>query len=124
MQNLGLLIFRVLISVFMLVGHGLPKLQNFAEYSQKFPDLFGMGSKTNLVLAIGTEVFCSLLIILGLFTRFASTALLITMLVAAFYVHAADPWAKKEFALLYALPFMYFIFSGPGEYSIDHKIKR
>jgi putative oxidoreductase len=42
------------------------------------------------------------------------------LLVAATIIHADDPWQKKEFALMYAVPFLTLIFTGPGRYSIDH----
>jgi putative oxidoreductase len=85
----------------------------------EFGDPLGIGTRPSLVLAIVAEVGCSLLILLGLFTRFATLPLLFTMLVAAFIVHAADPLGKKELALLYALLFATLFFTGPGKYSID-----
>ena len=45
--------------------------------------------------------------------------LLITMLVAALIIHAEDPWARKELALLYAVPAIALIFTGAGRFSID-----
>ena len=41
------------------------------------------------------------------------------MLVAAFVVHADDPWGKKEFALLYAIPFTALAITGGGRYALD-----
>ena len=43
------------------------------------------------------------------------------MLVAAFIVHGADPFAKKEKALLYAICFLVIAITGAGKYSIDKK---
>ena len=53
----------------------------------------------------------------------AAVPLLVTMLVAAFVVHADDPWGKKEFALLYAIPALSLIFTGGGRFSLDQVIR-
>jgi putative oxidoreductase len=41
------------------------------------------------------------------------------MLVAAFIIHADDPFRKQEFALLYAVPYLTLILTGGGKFSID-----
>ncbi|MEM9016855.1 MAG: DoxX family protein [Verrucomicrobiota bacterium] len=124
LSSIGLLIFRVLTGGMMLIAHGWPKLAGFSKMSGGFPDPLGVGSPLSLTLAVFAEVVCSLAIILGAFTRVAAIPLLITMLVAAFLVHAADPFNKKEFALLYAIPFFVLILTGAGKLSIDGKLKR
>lgn len=121
---LGLLILRLFTGGMMLFAHGWGKLQGFSKISGKFPDPLGVGSTASLGLVVFAEVFCAAAIILGLFTRLAAIPLLITMLVAAFLIHGADPFQKKEFALLYAAPFLAFIFTGAGAYSIDSKLAR
>lgn len=60
-----------------------------------------MGSRLNLVSAIGAEFGCSLLLIVGLGTRLAAIPLVFTMLVALFIAHGADAWQKKELAAVY-----------------------
>jgi putative oxidoreductase len=69
-------------------------------------------------------VFCSIAIILGFATRFVSIPLIITMFVAVFIIHADDPWQKKEFALLYLVPFLTLLFTGAGKFSLDAVIKK
>ena len=46
------------------------------------------------------------------------------MLVAAFVIHADDPWSKQEFALLYALPFVALIIGGAGRFSLDGRLRQ
>jgi putative oxidoreductase len=104
----------------MLVNHGWPKLSGFAGKMTSFPDPLGLSSPVSLALAVFAEFFCSLAILLGWHTRWAAVPLVITMLVAAFVVHADDPWHKKEFALLYAAPLATMILTGAGRYSIDY----
>ena len=54
----------------------------------------------------------------------AALTTLITMLVAGLVQHAADPWAKKELALLYAVAFATLLFTGPGAWSVDARLRR
>ncbi|MCB0074355.1 MAG: DoxX family protein [Caldilineaceae bacterium] len=119
LTSIGLLFLRVFLGAFMMFSHGWGKMMKFGVLSAKFPDPIGLGSSVALSMAIFAEVFCSLLLIVGLFTRLAAMPLLVTMLVAAFVIHGADPWGKKEFALLYAVPFLTLIFTGAGRYSLD-----
>lgn len=107
----------------MLFGHGLPKLVDYSQKVATFSDPLGVGSATSLSLAIVGEVFASALLILGLGTRVAAVPLLLTMLVAAFLVHADDPWARKEMALLYAAPALTLLLTGAGRFSWDAKIQ-
>ncbi len=125
LQNIGLLLLRVSVGGMMLVAHGWGKLTSYGVLSTKFPDPLGLGStQLSLTLAVGAEVFCSILVIVGLATRFAAVPLVITMAVAAFIVHADDPWQKKEFALIYLLPFLSLVFTGAGRYSLDALLRR
>src|SRR6056297_1058602 len=120
--SFGLLIIRLACGGLMLATHGWGKLTGFSEKSSQFADPLGVGSETSLALAILAEVFCAAAVILGLFTRVAAIPLVITMLVAAFLVHGDDPFQKKEFALLYAIPFFALVFTGAGKFSIDAKL--
>ena len=119
--DIGLLWLRLTTGGLMLAMHGWGKmLKLFADGPIKFADPIGLGAGPSLVMAVGAEVLCAALLIIGLATRFAAIPLVITMIVAAFIVHGADPFQKKEFALLYAIPYLTLVFTGPGRLSIDH----
>lgn len=120
----GLLFLRLAIGAMMLFGHGLPKLLAFSEKAETFSDPLGVGSTTSLVLAIFGEVVASALVMAGLATRAAAVPLLVTMLVAAFVVHADDPWQRKEFALLFAVPALTLVLTGAGRFSLDALLSR
>ncbi|MGE0609669.1 MAG: DoxX family protein [Pirellulales bacterium] len=117
--SFGLLLARVAFGCFMLV-HGVPKLTGFGELANKFPDPLGMGSRLSLMAAIGAEVGCSVLLILGLGTRLAALPLAFTMIVALFLVHGAEGWQKQEMAALYLAVYATLVFTGPGKFSVDH----
>jgi len=121
-SSIGLLLARVSLGSMMLVAHGWGKLMDYGDLAGKFPDPLGVGHQLSLTLVVGAEVFCSAAIVLGLLTRWAALPLAVTMLVAVTVIHGDDPWAKKEFALLYAIPFLAMMFTGPGRFSLDSAI--
>ncbi|HSH66761.1 MAG TPA: DoxX family protein [Bacteroidia bacterium] len=117
--SVWLLIARLASGAFMLT-HGYPKLMRLIDgRAEGFPDPLGVGSLLSLILAVGAEVIGSVLIMLGVFTRFAAFSLIFTMLVAAFVIHANDPFARMEMSLLYLLLFATLFVFGPGKYAID-----
>lgn len=118
----AILLLRVAFGSMMAFGHGLSKVQNFSKMSGTFPDPFGMGSTLSLASAIGAELGCSLLLILGLGTRLAALPLIVTMLVAIFIAHGADPWKVKELAVTYLAAYIVILVAGPGRYSLDAKL--
>lgn len=119
LQDLGLLLVRLL-SGGMMLTHGLPKFDRlFGEGPVKFADPFGLGPEISLALVIFAEVACSIFVMIGFKTRWATIPLMITMLVAAFYVHADDPFGDKELPLLFFTVFLSILISGPGRYSVN-----
>ena len=119
LQDLGLLLVRLL-SGGMMLTHGLPKFDRlFGEGPVKFADPFGLGPEISLVLVIFAEVACSIFVMIGFKTRLATIPLMTTMLVAAFYAHADDPFGDKELPLLFFTVFLSILISGPGRYSVN-----
>ena len=121
LNDVGLAILRIVPSAIMLFVHGLPKLQNLLDGNFEFPNPLGVGSTPSLFLTVIGEFIAPILIIIGFKTRLAAIPAAITMFVAAFVVHGADPFGKKELALLYMLFFILVALLGPGKYSLDRK---
>ena len=126
--NFGLMFFRIMVSLFMLAGHGYGKLLKlFSGEEIKFLDPFGIGATASFVLVVYAEFFASLFIILGIFTRFHSIPLIIAMTVAAFIAHGDDPFSGKEKALLFLVSYILLFITGAGKFSIqswiDKKVK-
>ncbi len=122
--DIALLIARVGIAALMLT-HGIPKLMMlFSGAPVKFPPMMGMSAKLSLGLAVFAEVFCSALILTGFATRVATIPLIVTMLVAVFFVHRADPFNIKESGLHYLLVYVVLLFAGSGKYSIDYLLNQ
>lgn len=117
--DVGLLILRLGAGGLMLFGHGIKKATKYATLSETFSDPLGIGAVHSLNLAIFAEVLCAAMVMLGFATRVAAINVAITMCVAAFVVHANDPWPKAELALAYLMPFVALALTGAGRYSID-----
>lgn len=123
-NDFALLLLRIAIAVFMLT-HGVPKLARlFSGEPVEFASVFGMSESLSLVLAVFAEFLCSILILIGLGTRFATVPLIITMAVAGFHVHSGDPFSNREMALLYLVVFIFLLITGAGKFSLDHMIAK
>ncbi|MET3535122.1 DoxX family protein [Chryseobacterium limigenitum] len=119
-----LLIVRVFIG-FAMLSHGFPKLQMLLEGGDiKFFDFLGLGSKISLVLTVAAEFACSILLILGLFTRISLGFLIFTMIIAGFVVHGSDPFGKKELSLIYLSVYLLLMAYGAGKFSVDYMIEK
>ncbi len=129
--SLGFLALRMMVGSMMLIGHGIPKIQNFQAILKKGfyqPEIFPlslMSPQVSLMMTIGAEVVASTLLVIGLMTRPAAFVFGFAMVVAAFGAHASDPWfsggpgASKELALMYLIPLIAIILAGAGSYSLD-----
>ena len=119
--DLGLLILRVGLSGMML-KHGTDKFLAFVGGDLSVAgDPFGLGGLVTSILVLLGEFVAPILIIIGLKTRLASIATIITMAVAAFFIHKGDPFAEKELALLYLVGFIAIGLMGAGRFSFDKK---
>lgn len=117
--DIAILLLRLGVGGLMLT-HGIPKLMKlFGSDPIAFGDPIGIGVEASLTLAVFSEVVCSILIIIGLGTRLASIPLIITMVIAFFVVHAADPFQRKELSIFYLVVYLVLFLTGSGKYSLD-----
>ncbi|GAB5473733.1 MAG: DoxX family protein [Maribacter sp.] len=119
-KDIGLALLRILPSA-MLLTHGLPKFQKLISGNFEFGDPIGIGPAPSLFLAVIGEFICPILLIVGFKTRWVAIPPAITMAVAAFIVHASDPFGTKEKAFLFLAFFVVIILVGPGKFSVDKK---
>ena len=124
LQNVFLLLVRVAVS-FAMLSHGFPKLQMLLEGGDiQFYNFLGLNSTISLTLTIFAEFVCSIFIILGLFTRWATFFLIFTMAFAAFIYHSGDPFIKKELSILYLCVYLLLFVFQAGKFSIDAMISK
>lgn len=125
LKDIALLLLRLTFGGLMLMNHGWGKMMKlFSGDPNKFADPIGLGAPVSLGLTVFAEALCAALIVIGLFTRWASIPLVVTMLVAALIVHGSDPFADKEMALLYVTAYAAIGLLGAGNFSIDALIGR
>ena len=121
----GLLLLRIFAGAGMLYhGYGKIFAGNIAGFSQ---GVAAMGFPLPLLfawLAVLSEFLGGIFLILGLFTRWSAFFILITMLVAAFLRHGADPFAVKELALAYAVMSAALVFTGGGRFTLPVILRR
>lgn len=116
--SFSMLVLRV-VSGGLILLHGWPKLINFTAKMNTFPDPLGVGHKISLGMVVFAEVFCAVLLIMGLLTRLASVPLVICMSVIIFMIHGKDPVSEKEMPILFLAAFVTLLFTGPGRFSLD-----
>ena len=116
--NAALLLLRLGVGILMM-WHGYDKLVHFNEYQDKFMNFMGMGRTLSLAMVVFAEFFCSLFLIIGLFTRLATIPLIIAMCVVLFKVNAGNLFGKAENIPLYLLCFLTLLIIGPGRISVD-----
>lgn len=121
--DFSLLLIRIVCAAMMFINHAWPKITSFDKSFHSFPDPLGISSEASYILIVFAEMFCSVLVFFGLFTRYAAIPLIIAMLVAVFIVHGNDVFAKQELGILYLVSFLVVLISGPGKYSLDAKFK-
>jgi len=120
LTNIILLILR-LSALLLFLNHGLSKFTNLVAGGEiKFGDPIGLGPEMSFILVVFAEFFCSLLIVVGLGTRFAAIPLIINFLVIIFVVHLHDPLSRKELPLFYLISFVSLLIIGGGKYSLDY----
>jgi putative oxidoreductase len=119
--NAAMLILRLGIGILMMM-HGYDKLVHFGDLQHKFMNFMGIGSSMSLALVVFAEFFCSLFLILGLFTRLAAIPLIIATCVMVFKAHKGEVFGDGETAAIYLTTYLVLFFVGPGRISVDSMI--
>jgi putative oxidoreductase len=122
--SLGLLILRLWVGLTMFINHGIGKFKDFSHLSGDFPDLLHIGHAGSLALVVFAEVVASLLVVMGLVTRFAALVVAINMAVAFFMAHKGSLSGSHsgELAFIYLAAFITLFFAGPGRISMDKSL--
>ena len=110
----------------------------WADWQKGFPWPFNMApTELNWLVSTWGEIFFAILILLGLFTRFAAVSLLVITVVATAAVHwpaewsslaelwkgyviTADEFGNYKLPLLFVVILLPLIFHGGGKISMDH----
>ncbi|HUN85462.1 MAG TPA: DoxX family protein [Terracidiphilus sp.] len=121
--NAGLLLLRLTVCLSLFLKHGTEKLFNFSGMAAHFPNLLHLGSITGLSFATLSDGICTLLIIVGFATRWASLISFINIFAAWALVHHFVFFGRGsdhgELIVLYLASLLTIFIAGPGLFSID-----
>ena len=121
--GLALLILRLGTGFLVARLHGFEKLRDFSDLANTFPDPLGISSTVTLTLVIFAEFVCGISFMFGFLTRVVAVPLAVSMFIAAFFVHPSDPPTGRELSLLYLIPVVAVLLTGPGKFSIDFALE-
>lgn len=124
----GILFLRVSVGLNLFIRHGYEKVFTFSKLAPTFSDPVHIGSTASLIMAMISDGICSILIMIGLGTRWASAYSFMIIFVA---------WAMKfhflyfghleadhgELSVLILCAWVAVFIAGPGRYSIDALLK-
>lgn len=124
--NCALLALRLTSGLLLFFRHGTEKLFHFQAMSAHFPDPLHIGSLPSLIFAAISDGICSLLVVLGLATRWAALWIFVNVATAWIFVHhhvLSGPQADHgELMVLYLAAMATLFLAGAGAYSLDAKL--
>lgn len=119
--RLSFTILRIATGAMLFLHHGWPKRpEHWSMFMAHFPNLFHLGSPVCFFIAFFSDFVCSLLLILGLGTRWAAAFAFCNIFVVwAFLNHFAFFGGESEILVLYLAALLAIFLGGPGLLSID-----
>ena len=107
-----------IMTALLFLEHGTMKLLDFPHGEMGQPPLLSLMGLQGIIELVG-----GILLALGLFTRPVAFILSGNMAVAYFMAHAPQSFFPAlnsgDAAILYCCVFLYFVFAGPGPWSVD-----
>jgi putative oxidoreductase len=74
-------------------------------------------------LSTYAQFICGILFILGAFTGYAAFVMIINFIAALVIAHTSDPYPNKFPALMMLAAACFLFVHGPGQLSVDNKLK-
>jgi len=126
-NDLGLLLLRVLVCLNLFIKHGWEKLFDFNGVVALVPDILHIGVPLTIALALIGDSICSVLIMLGLATRWACmysfAVIFVAMIWKNHFLYLGHNGDHVELMLLYLSALLAIFIMGPGRYSLDVRFK-
>ncbi len=123
-MDTGLLVLRFGLGLSLFLRHGLEKLTGYSHMVAHFPDPIGIGPHLSLAYALFADGICSLLVIVGLGTRWAAGVIIVNLLVVFAFVHHLNfRDGHMEAVLLYIVGYLAILICGAGRLSLDHRLE-
>lgn len=124
-RNLGLLILRIGLGLYIAFGHGWGKItggpETWTQLGGTVDAVYGIGFLPAFwgFMAAVAEFVGGLLVVAGLLFRPALILLIINMGTAALAHATGVIEGGPEQALVYGIAWLALVFTGPGRYSLD-----
>lgn len=122
--HIALLIFRILLSIELIVAHGLKKLGVGIAEAEQVPNPLNLPETFNSLFADAANLIFPVFVIFGLFTRIAIIPILAVTLTGYFILHWNDDLLIKDTPFMYSLCYLFLFFVGAGKYSIDNYLRK
>jgi putative oxidoreductase len=129
--QVALAILRVCTGATLFLRHGWEKNPaNWAQFMARFPNPIGIGAHPSFLFAFVSDFVCSILLIIGLGTRWAAFWSFANIFVAWAFVHHFVFLGKVpgsdhgELMVLYLAALLTIIIAGPGAASMDRVLSR
>lgn len=111
------LILRVIVGIFF-IGHAWSKLSGMDGFIGLITGMLGLPVFFAYLVA-WSELIGGILLIIGLFTRYASILLSTIMLVAIFTVKIKNGFMAAELDITFLAILISLLFTGAGKYGLD-----
>lgn len=118
MRDVAILFLRIFIGTIVYL-HLIGEMQTYDNVINHFPHILGFDSATSFAIVAIIEAILASMIILGLFTRFASSIMLIiaALSVAEAMMPDAIPTERAKLDFVYMGIYLTLTISGGGYYS-------
>lgn len=127
-QDFQLLVLRVGTGLTLFLRHGWEKVSKFTLHDPHGPDPLHIGTTPSWLIQLLADGVFSLLIVLGVGTRWLAAYCFVNIFVAFAFVHhfvftGKSPDADHgELIVQYLIALTALIIGGPGRYSIDRML--
>jgi putative oxidoreductase len=120
--NWTMFLFRIFVSLELIVVHGFKKLGIGVSAAEQIPNPLHLPETINTLFAISANIFFPFFVIIGFCTRVATLPILAVTLTGYFVLHWNDAALIRDTPFMYSIVYLLILIIGPGKYSIDNYI--
>ena len=120
LNNIAVLIFRVLLMLELFRVHGMKKFRVQNGEKEHVPNPLGLPDKLNGLVATFSDTVVPFLVAIGVGTRLFLLPSIGVTAIGYFVVHRKDAIVGKDVPYMYTLAMLFLWAIGPGTFSIDY----
>ena len=120
LNNIAVLIFRVLLMLELFRVHGMKKFRVQNGEKEHVPNPLGLPDKLNGLVATFSDTVVPFLVAIGVGTRLFLLPSIGVTAIGYFVVHRKDAIEVKDVPYMYTLAMLFLWAIGPGTFSIDY----